>query len=73
MTLKDIEELNFSVEDTLHLLYIAKKYDVPRIQINCQEYLRTTTTLENACYLYESLDCMNEDQLRSDTFKFIAK
>ena len=61
-------------KEILHLLYIAKKYDVSWIMSVCRRTALGWIHVDNVLSVYENLRGLGEkDELTKETFKFIAK
>ena len=64
--------LELSMYDVLHLLYVAKKYDVVHIPPACRDFIEKRKSIKNIILIYEALQSMNEEELELDTFNLMS-
>ena len=68
-----MRDMELTMEENLHLLYIAKKYHAFPIENACRAFACEMMTVSNVLNVHEQLQGLNEHQLQVQAFKFIAK
>ena len=68
-----LEDLELSIDEALHLLYVATKYDVAEIRIACREFIKEGMTFFNVVRIHETLQSRNEEELELTSFNFMVE
>ena len=73
VTVQDLIDFKLTMTKVLHLLYIAKKYDVNPIRLACINFINDETTVKTVVEVYETLRSMNEDEREMYFLNFMIR
>ena len=69
---QDLENADLDCSETLHLFYIAKKYDVSWTEVFVQRG-KDWMTGENIFFLCEHLEQLDDEELKEQVFRVIER
>ena len=72
VTEKTLVELKLSMDEVLHLWYVAKKCDLAPILTTCKQFIQNKQWT-NIVLVHETLRTMNEEELELSTFNLMVE
>lgn len=64
---KNLQSMSFGLYE------LANKYDMPRLQLICEDYMRRLLSVDNAVFVFELADRYNSKNLKEKCIKYIDK
>ena len=71
--IQDLDKLELWMEEILHMLYVAKKYEAESIASICRNSVKQKIVINNVVFVYETLKNMDEAGLEKTAFNFITE
>lgn len=64
---------NLSTTDALGTLYVAKKYDITELEIECLRFLKQQISDVNAVTIFQAAQLFEEKELKEDAYAFLKR
>ena len=71
VSIKLLSDTDLDLTEILHLLYIAKKYDVSWVASICRVDIQNSLRPDNILFVHEHLEKLDEEELKTESLEFI--